>query len=1036
MLLLVILAGFGVGVARAEIGVPQPEQGYPISISAEAANRWQQGSYEVWLLKGHCRIVQGRDVVECQEAALWIDHALPGSRQPSKVIAYLEGNVALALHRRAAVRVTDKTWFGRFFTSGSIDIQAAVVAGRPDVLPGIYQRGMERRNPEFVDSLRQTHVEQAQFVAPPQPQAAAPLLPPLPGRPGDRTPSKAPSPGAQLLSGTAAGAPAMPGTRRVRVFPRGDVPVQAQWFPDPRTNQWIAVIDQGVNLIVDGLKNYGAIDVSTDRLVIWTTGTQEPDLRGQASQDDRTPMEIYMEGNVVFRQGERIVYADRMYYDVPNHVGTVLNADVLTPAPTYEGKVRLHAEVLQQTDQDHFFAKHAFFTSSRMGSPGYRIEAGDVDFEDHQRPIVDAVTGQPLTRPGTAEPAIEHDATIKAWNDVFYFEGLPIFYWPVIAADLNDPTYYIRRASFKQDSVFGTQFFSDWNMYQLLGIHHPPAGTEWDISLDYLSLRGFGFGTSFLYHRDQLFGVPGAVAGMADFWGIDDKGFDNLGIDRSHVKPDQDFRYRFLWNHRQQLSEELELSVEAGKVSDRNFLEEYYKREWDELKDESTDVELKWRHENMSLSLFAGVRLDDFFTETEWLPRLDHYWLGQSLLSDTLTWYEHSSAGYAEFRTASLPNASTGDQAVTHLPWEAENRQGGRFVTRNEFDYPVQLGPVKVVPYLLGELGYWGEDLSGQSVNRAYYQAGLRATLPIWSVDPTVESALWNVHGLAHKVEFEAEYSHSQTNVDLGKFPLYDPLDDNQIEAFRRRFVINTFGPAPTPLPPFLGPPKMFDERYYALRSGLGDWVTSPSMEIAGDLDALRLAVNQRWQTKRGPPDDRHIVDWIELDTNATFFPNPDRDNFGSIAGLVQYNFIWHVGDRLSVVSDGIFDCFDDGQRIVNVGVFLTRPPRGAIYAGFRILEGPINDHIFSASYSYWMSPKWISSLGFSTDLNDTRNTGESLRITRVGESLLVSAAFSVDPVRNTVTAGMTVEPRFMPKGKLGQLPGVHVPPAGAFGLE
>ena len=59
--------------------------------------------------------------------------------------------------------------------------------------------------------------------------------------------------------------------------------------------------------------------------------------------------------------------------------------------------------------------------------------------------------------------------------------------------------------------------------------------------------------------------------------------------------------------------------------------------------------------------------------------------------------------------------------------------------------------------------------------------------------------------------------------------------------------------------------PMQFDERFYALRDGLQDWVTSPSTEIADDLTALRFGVEQRWQTKRGPPDDRHIIDWITL---------------------------------------------------------------------------------------------------------------------------------------------------------------------------
>ena len=107
-----------------------------------------------------------------------------------------------------------------------------------------------------------------------------------------------------------------------------------------------------------------------------------------------------------------------------------------------------------------------------------------------------------------------------------------------------------------------------------------------------------------------------------------------------------------------------------------------------------------------------------------------------------LTWFEHTSLGYAQFKVATLPSAAAGDEAVSHLPWEPQNFSGGRFVSRNEIDLPVELGPVKVVPYVLGELGYWGEDINGQPLTRAYYQAGIRATLPMWAVDSEAESDL------------------------------------------------------------------------------------------------------------------------------------------------------------------------------------------------------------------------------------------------------------------------------------------------------
>ncbi len=124
------------------------------------------------------------------------------------------------------------------------------------------------------------------------------------------------------------------------------------------------------------------------------------------------PLEFYAEGNVVLRQGERTICADRLYYDVPNSVGTILNADVLTPVRNYAGLLRLHADVVQQTAQDRFFAQNAFLTSSRMGYPGYRLQAGDIYFQDIQSPMIDPLTGQPVIDPADRLPAID---SLNGW---------------------------------------------------------------------------------------------------------------------------------------------------------------------------------------------------------------------------------------------------------------------------------------------------------------------------------------------------------------------------------------------------------------------------------------------------------------------------------------------------------------------------------------------------------------------------------------------------------------------------------------------
>src|SRR5262249_37007753 len=162
--------------------------------------------------------------------------------------------------------------------------------------------------------------------------------------------------------------------------------------------------------------------------------------------------------------------------------------------------------------------------------------------------------------------------------------------------------------------------------------------------------------------------------------------------------------------------------------------------------------------------------------------------LGQPVLEDSLTWYEHSSAAYADIGVASVPTNPQLRSEWTLLPWEHDSAgnyisgQGERFVTRQELDFPGDLAPFKVEPYAMGELGHWGADIDGNDINRAFFQTGVRASIPFWAVDPNVHDALFNLNGLAHKVTFDAEASFAEANRNMTQFPLYDEIDDDSIE--------------------------------------------------------------------------------------------------------------------------------------------------------------------------------------------------------------------------------------------------------------
>jgi hypothetical protein len=398
-------------------------------------------------------------------------------------------------------------------------------------------------------------------------------------------------------------------------------------------------------------------------------------------------------------------------------------------------------------------------------------------------------------------------------------------------------------------------------------------------------------------------------------------------------------------------------------------------------------------------------------------------------LFDRLSWHEHTQVGYLRMGQAEPPADPQQLAVYSPLPWEA-NVNGLRAATRHEIDMPIELGPTKIVPYVLGEAAYWGEDVNGDEVTRLYGQAGIKASLPIWRADPTIKSELLNVNGLAHKVVFEVEGFIAESDQDLDRFALYDPLDDDSTEAFRRRMAVTTFDqPAGTFVP------LRFDERYFALRSNLQGDVTGPT-EIADDLMEVRMGIKQRWQTKRGLPGRERIIDWIVFDVDAVLFPDPDRDNFGEAIGLIDYEFAWHLGDRFTLLSDGFYDVFSDGLQQTTFGALISRPEYGNVYAGIRSTEGPITSTLLTGSLSYRLSEKWIATAGATYDLGPTGNIGQSAALTRIGESFLIKVGMNFDASRDNLGISFLIEPRFLPNSRLGRVGGVQIPPAGALGLE
>ena len=975
-----------------------------LRVQGDVVHRWRDGDEDHTLLRGHCRVNDGQKTVTADQVYMIVDGNSPGVRcrlvMVGADVSHSKGGLVAA-----SLPLLDVP-----------DISAQSYRGFIEI-PGEWTAKIQSLDQTQPSIEPASGIQLVQYTDPGLPGVGVPT-PAIPIPDPTLASGEEDTGGWKFLVGG--------GSRSVELLSRGRSQVaQFQTFNRVEAGESIVIGRGGVSVRIRDVAlvqpggqttSFGTVSLSANRIVAWlpTLGDILSGDTDIASADG----ELYLEGDIVFRAGDRIIYAESMYYNVTREVGVVLDAEAITSIPEYQGKVRVKAEAMRQLGRGRFLATGAAVTSSRMGVPRYWLQSNQLQLFDRPVAKLDPATGAAFA---------DTEPYVTSGGNFVFLGGVPVLAWPRLTTPLRKPTFYLTGANIRNDDIFGTQVLLEWDLFQLLGLANPPDGVESILLTDFLSERGPAIGTRTTYQRTSLFGISGPVIGTYDSYLIRDDGLDVLGGVRRDLQPEEKTRGRTTLRHRHYLPGGWEFIGEIGYQSDRHFLEQYFEEEWDRDVDRTTGLRLRRYVGSQLFDFNLNVQLNDFFRETERLPSLDHYALGGAPLGSWLTWSLHNQVGYERLKPAEISSDPVVAAVTSTLPGEFD-REGIVARTRQELSMPVQAGPVKVVPFAIGEASLYGEDVNGQDLSRLWGGGGIRANLPLSRIDPTIQSSLLNVRGLAHKIDLSAEYFYADSDTNYEELPYYDPLDDNAQEQFRRFFTFDTFGGFPIP--------DRFDPRSYALRQGIQRYVTSPSDTIADDLQQLRLGIKHRFQTKRGLPGRERIVDLFRLDLETVLFPDADRDNFGESIGPTLFDAQYNLGDRVTLLSDGYLDFFNDGLRSISAGLRTSRPGLGDFYVGLLSLEGPISSTVLRTTLDHRLNEKWIVSAANTYDFGDVGSVGQSFGLTRIGESFLVQLNASVDSGRDNTSFGFVIEPRFLPSPRLGRLGGQVIPPTGVEGLE
>lgn len=676
---------------------------------------------------------------------------------------------------------------------------------------------------------------------------------------------------------------------------------------------------------------------------------------------------VYLEGDVVLQYGERVVRSDRLFYDFDDNRMLAEEAVIRLIEPKRNLPIYIRAEQLRQVGPGEYNATNIDLSTSEFHTPHISIGARELTFTDM------TPRGERGRRVGLARGSYRMEDTSLR------LDGREVLRWPYAKGSFKEGETALREFRTGFSDQFGAVIETRWRLFHILEVE-TPRGFDGTLGLDYMSKRGPAISADVDYERDDYFGL------FRSYY-VYDQGEDNLGRFRSE-DPDQESRGRLTFRHRHYLPDDWQLTLEFSYLSDRNFLEEYFESEFDEGKEQESLLYLKKQKDNWAFTALLQWRVNDFLTQTEHLPDFSFRVVGEPL-ADIVTWYSENRLGLVRRRGDEEPE-------LFELLRDGVQESSGvtaRVDSRQEIDAPIDLGPVRIVPFGSIRGSYWDDSPHEGGLGRAFGTFGARASMYLSRVYPDVESQLFDIQGMRHIIKPDITVWGSQAN--RGFQDLY-----------------------------------LFDE----------------NIEDIDEIDGVTFGVRQRFQTKRGAPGRQRTVDVLTLDVEAGFFGDLDREenrNFGlPIEGhrgdeftngfaswsrpensitrnYVNASAVYRMSDTTALISEANYDTDDGELDVFNISLAVERNPRLSYLVGYRRITD-IESDLLAMGINYRITDKHSIAVREVFDLGEGETAEFSIGYVRKSPRWYVGITFDLDNIEEDIGVSLSLWPEGFPNATIG----------------
>ncbi len=419
------------------------------------------------------------------------------------------------------------------------------------------------------------------------------------------------------------------------------------------------------------------------------------------------------EGRVRIEEEKGVIEAEKVFYNFETKEGILIEAKVR--ALPFYGRSKEAGKISEKELE----FKKGYITTCDLDQPHYRIESKKI--------------------------SLYLDDKVVAKNTVFKVGKVPLMWLPIYIHPLGD----------KRPRVTVIPgYYKDWGFYLLTAWrYYFDEGAGGRIHLDWREKKRFSEGLTYNYSMQ------------------------NLGKGRLRLYHTQQ-KNRFLaqLRHRLKIDEYTDLILEYHKMKDKDFLKDYFFREYERDFKPKTYLQIVHILPNYTLSLFLQKRTNRFYDEIERLPQLKLNINEQRIFESRFYFKNQSCLSNLTKKKASPSDID--DDVV-------------RADTYNQISVPVKISFLELTPYAGFRQTYFTKDIDGNENKwRSIFYSGIDINTRLFRIyDLKTDFLGLDINKLRHIISPQICYSYiHRPSIPPSRLMQFDEIDsiseENRINLY------------------------------------------------------------------------------------------------------------------------------------------------------------------------------------------------------------------------------------------------------------